>query len=99
MGSQIVLCILLIAGAVVAVLLLRPRPRFVVVIREGASRVERGEVPPRFVAFCEETCAAQGIHRARISGFQTARGISLKFSKGIPERDRQKFRNVWNAEA
>src|SRR6185436_2124585 len=98
-GRQIVFYLLIIAGAAGVILLLRPRPRFVVSVREGKPRVDRGKVPPRFVAFVEETCAERGIRRARISGFQTGRRITLRFSKGIPERDHQKFRNVWNAES
>ena len=51
------------------------------------------------MAFFEETCAEQGIRRARIAGFQNGRRVTLKFSRGIPEHDRQKLRNVWNAES
>ncbi len=99
-GRQILFYLLIIAAAAVAIILLRPRPRFVVTVRLGMASVNPpGKVPPRFLEFCLVRCMEQGIVRARISGFQTRRGITLRFSKSIPERDRQKFHNVWNAEA
>jgi hypothetical protein len=87
----------LIVAAVVALLVyfLRPRPRFVITVRQGKVHVLRGEAPPDFLRECRSLVEAQGIPDMTVRGIGNGRTTALRFSRGVPDGVRQRFRNVW----
>jgi hypothetical protein len=74
----------------------RPRPSFVICIRNGNATVEQGRVNPRFVNDCASIGEAAGIADGTIRGFDDAEPPRLAFS-GIPPDLEQRFRNAWLA--
>lgn len=89
----------LLLGAVMigALFLLGPRPVFVVLIRDGKATVRRGKVPGRLLVDWEELSRDSGIRNAKIRAYRRRRQVALRFSSGVPEEQRQKFRNVLGA--
>jgi len=90
------LVFLIVVAAAVAVGLLRSRAEFVVVIENGSARLQRGQAPRGFIEDCERLCAERAIQSGRVTGTRRSGAVQLGFSAGIPEADRQRFRNVWN---
>ncbi|RFA25360.1 hypothetical protein CAI21_19160 [Alkalilimnicola ehrlichii] len=91
-----VMLILLAVGAgVVIIVIRRAAVVFVLRIQDGKARVIRGKPPPGFASACEEVCRLHGLSRGEIRAVRTGAGQELRFSKDIPERLRQPFRNVW----
>jgi hypothetical protein len=73
----------------------RPRPVFVVRIRDGVARAARGQVTRGFLHDVAEACARHGVRDGEVRGLAAGRRINLVFSSGIPDRCRQQIRNVW----
>ena len=86
---------IVVAVVVLLVCLLRPRPRFVIAVRQGQVSVVRGEVPPGFLRECRSLVETQAIPDLTLRGIGNGNVISLRFSRGVPEGIRQRFRNVW----
>jgi len=80
----------------IAVALLWPRSVFVVVITGGRVRLARGKFPRGFLDECETLVAECGFREGRVSGKRSHGRVELRFSGGISEADRQRFRNVWS---
>lgn len=80
---------------VVLILLARARCAFVIELAGGHARLRRGSPPTGFISACEDVARLYRIDSGRISGVRTAAGTQLRFSRNIPERARQPFRNVW----
>jgi hypothetical protein len=90
---RIVIILTVVAGVLV---LLRPRPLFVVAIEDGKARVRRGKVPEAFIRDCDYLSSEYGIRAGVIQGFWGSGKVKLQFSRHIPEAHHQRFRNVWN---
>src|SRR2546423_15231368 len=89
--------LVLIFLVVVAVLLAcRPRPVFVIRIRDGTARAARGPVPQAFVGQVQDICREHHIAAATMRGFLVRKRIVLAFSRHIPPPCQQKLRNIWN---
>jgi hypothetical protein len=87
------------AGVIFRILCLAPRPAFVVALKDGKASVRRGKVHPRFLRSCEEIAADGAIPHGTITGVPRGRGVSLAFSRDVPEAAHQRFRNAWSLEA
>jgi hypothetical protein len=74
---------------------LRPRPVFVVAIRNGAARVASGRVTAAFLSAVHDECRRSELHYGMIRGFQTKDRIALEFSRHVPDASRQRLRNAW----
>ena len=74
---------------------LHARTVFLLEIRPGRVDVRRGRPPPGFVSACEDVCRLYRLDRGTIRGVRSPGGTRLEFSRDIPERARQPFRNVW----
>ena len=81
---------------VVFVIILMPKPAFVIVIENGRPKVERGKVSKAFVEDCRKLCAEAGIGNGIIKGKRKSGRITLWFSRHIPKVNHQQFRNAWN---
>jgi Protein of unknown function (DUF3634) len=73
----------------------RPRPAFVVRIKNGVPRVARGTVTPAFLHQIGETCSRHHVGHGVVRGVIEGRRIALSFSHGIPPTCRQQLRNLW----
>jgi len=81
---------------VVVLLVLRhARTAFVIELDDGSARCVSGTPPAGFVSACEDVARLYRVDRGRIRGVRTGAGLQLRFSRDIPERVRQPFRNVW----
>lgn len=85
----------LLLAVVAAVLLRRLRVVFIVELTEGRARVRRGQPPTGFAAACEDVARRHGIVSGRITGARSGNGVRLRFSRDIPAKSHQAFRNVW----
>lgn len=81
------------AGAALAVW--RLRIVFVVDVSEDGARLRRGRVATDFLDGCDDVARRHGITRGRISGVRDGASVRLQFSREIPQRSHQAFRNVW----
>lgn len=61
----------------------------------GAARAERGKVRAALLADCADVAATFAIRRGRVEAVRGWRGLSLRFSPGIPKASHQRFRNVF----
>jgi hypothetical protein len=90
----------LIVFAVVAALVwwaLKPRPVFVIAIRNGTARVASGQVPTSFLSAVTDECRRSELCDGTIRGVQRRDRIALAFSAQIPPSSRQRLRNTWVA--
>ncbi|MDN3516202.1 DUF3634 family protein [Aquisalimonas lutea] len=85
----------LLLAVVAAVLLLRLRVVFIVELTGGRASIRRGQPPTGFAAACEDVARRHGITSGRITGVRSGSGVGLRFSRDIPARSHQAFRNVW----
>ena len=86
------------ATVILRILFIAPRPAFVVELKDGKAVCRRGKVHSRFLRSCEEIAADCAIRDGKIQGIRRGRGISLAFSRALPESSHQRFRNAWNLE-
>lgn len=84
---------LLLAG-LVTVALLRLRIVFVVRIAGAVATASAGRTPPGFLDGCTAVARRHGIGSGRITAVRDGNGIQLRFSRGIPSRSHQAFRNL-----
>ncbi len=89
-----ILIALVIVAAIVYVF--RPKPRFIVRIRDGRPIATRGKVPAAFLADCQRALDELNIHGGTIKGYGPPHRTTLKFSRQIPVADHQSLRNVWH---
>ncbi len=82
-------------GLGVALMLWHARLVFSVELRDGAARVRRGKPPSGFVRGCEDVARQYGLKQGRIQAVRTDRGVELRFSRHLPPKTHQAFRNVW----
>jgi hypothetical protein len=76
---------------------LRPRPIFVVRIRDRIPRLASGKIAPGFLQEIGEVCGRHGVSRGEVRGVAAeGRRITLAFSGDVPEACRQQLRNLWN---
>jgi hypothetical protein len=93
----LVMLVLIVVGiALMAFFLMRERTVFVLRISGGQPRTVRGEPPPGFVGACADVCRLYRIEHGHIRGVRTGASVELRFSREIPERAQQPFRNVWS---
>jgi hypothetical protein len=69
-------------------------PLFTIRVEEERASLEQGRVTDAFVDDCTDIAVRSGIRSGWIWGHRTGNGLRLEFSSGIPERDRQRFRNT-----
>lgn len=84
-----------VPGLGVALMLWHARRVFSVELRDGAARVRHGKPPPGFVRGCEDVARRYGLRRGRIDAVRTNRSVQLRFSRHLPDKTHQAFRNVW----
>ena len=89
---------LLLAGAVLAgaIYAFRPRPLFVLLIRDRKILVKRGKLPPGFIRDCENMMTTLPIPDATLTGWERSGRVVLGFSAEIPKNRHQNFRNLWH---
>jgi len=73
----------------------RPRPLFVIPIRDGTARAAGGHAPPWFLSEVNELCASHALSKGAIRGFPARKRVSLSFSHHVPLSCRQRLRNFW----
>lgn len=71
------------------------RSIFVIDIIDGGAQVRRGTPPAGFVSACSDIARLYGIRSGYVECVGRGRHARLRFSRDIPERARQPFRNVW----
>ena len=86
------------AGAVWQTVLFGSRPAFVIDLKDGRATSRSGKAPAKFLQSCEEIAATASLATGTIRGVRDRRGISLVFSRDIPDRTHQQFRNAWHLE-
>ncbi len=82
-------------GLGLALMLWHARQVFAVELRDGAARVRRGKPPTAFLRGCEEVARQFRLKRGRITAVRTDAGVQLRFSRDLPKKTHQAFRNVW----
>ena len=85
----------LVAGVIAMLYLARRRTVFVLEIRDRKPRLRSGTVPGRFMADVEEWLESTDMPDGVVTGHRDGKQTKLSFSGSIPERYRQRFRNVW----
>jgi hypothetical protein len=80
---------------IVAWVLLRPNPAFVIRIENGIARAAKGRVPAAFLWELNTTCQREHIRQGVIRGLRFRYGVLLRFSQSIPRDRRQGIRNLW----
>ena len=70
-------------------------PLFVIAIRNGAARVDSGQVTAAFLSDVNDECRRSELPYGTIRGFQNRDRIALEFSRHIPDSCRQRLRNAW----
>ncbi|MBI1914004.1 MAG: DUF3634 family protein [Planctomycetes bacterium] len=91
--AQLAFVLLVLVGVLLAC---RPRPVFVIQIRDGVVRVRRGPVPREFVGEVGDVCQKYRVVAGTIRGFLVRKRIALVFSRHIPPPCQQRIRNIWN---
>lgn len=86
------------AAVIFRIVFIAPRPVFIVDLRDGKTFLRRGKVHRRFLQSCEEIAADCAVREGTISGVRRGRGVSLAFSREVPESSHQRFRNAWSLE-
>ncbi len=71
------------------------RSTFVIEIVDGTAELRRGTPPGGFVTACNDVARLYEVRRGRIECVGSGVRARLRFSRDIPERARQPFRNVW----
>jgi hypothetical protein len=74
---------------------LKPRPVFVIAIRNGTARVTSGNVTASFVSAVNDECRHSELDQGTIRGMPKKDRIALAFSPHIPPSSRQRLRNAW----
>lgn len=70
---------------------------FILVIRNGEIRPEKGSPHLKFKRECEDVVKELGLTKGHIIGIQLEDGkIKIDCSKSIPATAAQRFRNVWS---
>jgi hypothetical protein len=95
--ENLVTLLLVVVLAVVAFRLVRPRPRFVVAIRNRRAVARRGHVPRGFLQDCDAIVAMYEIPDGSIRVYESGASTRLVFSPSIPAEYHQNFRNVWHS--
>ena len=88
-----VLIALLVIGIVA--FLMRPRPTFVVDIKDSKAVVRSGKVPASFLRDCEAILSLYEISEGRIKAKAAGSRVLFSFSSSIPHQYHQNFRNAW----
>ena len=93
------LLVILMIGVVIAgaLYLMKPRPVFVVQLKDGQAITIQGKVAGYFLRECERIAAMYQLSDGRIEGCRAGQRVRLRFSKSIPQEYHQNFRNVWYA--
>ncbi|WP_019627206.1 DUF3634 family protein [Thioalkalivibrio sp. ALJT] len=89
------LILFVLLGLGLALMLWHARQVFAIELRDGAARVRSGKPPTAFVRGCADVARQFGLTRGRITAVRTGTGVQLRFSREIPEKTHQAFRNVW----
>jgi Protein of unknown function (DUF3634) len=79
----------------VAWVLLKPTPAFVIRIENGVARAAWGRVPAAFLWELNTTCQREQIQEGVIRGLRFRYGVLLQFSRSIARERRQGIRNLW----
>lgn len=77
--------------------LLKPKPLFMVEIRNGQAVTTHGKVSGKFLRECERIASLYKLFDGRIEGCLSGQRVRLRFSKSIPSEYHQNFRNVWQS--
>ena len=89
------------AAAAIALVwwLIRPRPVFVIRIREGRAELDSGEAPDEFVEDCRRIARDCRIADGAVTGYRRSGHVTLKFAGQVDPSEHQRFRNAWNFHA
>jgi hypothetical protein len=87
----LIVAVIVAAGIVV----LCPKPRFVIQVTAGKAHIKSGRVPKKFLDDCQNLISDCNVQKATIKGVSKSGRVSLKFSREIPNEYHQRFRNVW----
>lgn len=90
----LLIVVLIFAGAYY---LLKPKPLFMVQIRNGQAFATHGKVSRQFLRECERIASMYNLSVGWIKGLAHGKRVSLRFSKAIPREYHQNFRNVWTS--
>ena len=85
-------------GALWQAVLFGSRPAFVIDLKDGRASLRSGKASAKFLQSCEEIAASASLATGTIRGLRDRRGISLVYSRDIPEMMHQQFRNAWHLE-
>jgi hypothetical protein len=88
--------VLLIIG--VGWFLTRPRPVFVIRIRNGVPRLVQGQSSGLVLEDVAEVCRMGGVTSGTVSAWKHGKRIRLKCSRSIPAGCQQQLRNMMLAE-
>ena len=69
-------------------------PLFVIEFRDGSARARGGYVPPALVSAMSDVARDLNLQGGRVYGVRRPQGISLGFSRDVPEQAHQRLRNV-----
>ena len=78
--------------------LTRPRPVFVIRIRNGIPKAVQGQTSGLVLDGIAEVCRMGGVTSGTVSAWKHGKRIRLKFSKSIPAGCQQQLRNMMLAE-
>lgn len=84
-----------VLGLGLALMLWHARLVFSVELHDGTARVRRGKPPAGFVRGCADVARQYRLTRGRIDAVRTDGGVQLRFSRNLPAKTHQAFRNVW----
>ena len=76
----------------------RPRPKFVIRLRNGTADVVRGKTTESLRKAVSEVCRESGVTSGKISGLAHGKRIRVKCSRSIPVGCQQQLRNIVLAE-
>lgn len=83
-----------VLAAIAAVAFARLRVVFSVRLHHGAAMARVGTPGRDFLDGCTAVARRHGIRSGRITAVRDGTGIQLRFSRGIPSRSHQAFRNL-----
>jgi hypothetical protein len=85
-----------VALAVLIYWVVRPKHVFVIRVRNGVARLERGAVDDDYVKDVQDICRLWGFTDGVVKGVRQGERVKIQTAGEIPQSHAQAFQNAWN---